>query len=415
VAFLMWWVLAKLGTGQGIDRGRQPVRIALFILALPVLFSVVALFLRPRIADEVTGAERGLLLMAALSGVALLAADGISSLERAHTLMRRVVHGSAFVAATGIYQFVTGYNPGRRVSIPGLVSNIVVVDQDRSSFTRVQGTALHPIELGTLMGIVLPIAVHYALLARGRRARQIAWIEVGAMGTALAMAISRTGVVTVVITMLVFAAEWSWKRRAQALGIVAVFLVGLRLAIPGLVGTMLSLFTKIDEDTSTQVRSQRYGIAGHYFRQHPWFGRGFSTLFAATHQVFDNGWLYIATELGIAGIIGLALFFIILTFTARGARLRSTDLATHGLGQALAGVFLAMIVAFGTADMMSFTMLMGILFLMAGVTGALWRLTGGATGVTPPPRRAYRSWSPPPSGTDPLEPPVIEPGAMPVP
>ena len=29
LAFLLWWVLAKVGSGLGVDRGRQPVRIAL--------------------------------------------------------------------------------------------------------------------------------------------------------------------------------------------------------------------------------------------------------------------------------------------------------------------------------------------------------------------------------------------------
>jgi len=394
IAFLFWWVLAKLGSGLGVARGRQPIRIALFFLLLTVLISAVPLFLRPRISAEVTGIGRGLMLIAALSGVALLAADGITSMKRAHVLMKRVLDGAFFVALTGIGQFLTGFNPGRDISIPGLTRNIIVSDQDRSNFTRVQGTTLHPIEFGTLMGMLLPIAVHFAFMAKGRRSRQFAWLRVGAMTVGLAFAITRTGIIVAGIGMLFIAAEWTWRRRLQVAAMAMVMIAAMRLAIPGLIGTLTAMFTKLNQDNSTQGRTADYAIAGKLFGARPWFGRGFATLFPATQKIFDNGWLSIAIELGIIGIVAFAIFFFIITFTARGIRLRCTDLETHGLAQGLVGSFVGVAVAFATADLMSFTMLMGVFFLNIGITGALWRLTGGPTGVKPQPRRAYRSWKP---------------------
>ena len=74
--------------------------------------------------------------------------------------------------------------------------------------------------------------------------------------------------------------------------------------IPGLVGSLFALFTKFGQDTSTTVRQERYEIAGHYFLQHPWFGRGYNTLYPATQQVFDNAYLYVATEQGAFGLVG---------------------------------------------------------------------------------------------------------------
>ena len=53
------------------------------------------------------------------------------------------------------------------------------------------------------------------------------------------------------------------------------------------------------------------------------------------------------------------------------------------MAQALAGVGVAMLVIFMTADMFSFAMEMGMFFLLFGVTGALWRLTGGQQGGIP--------------------------------
>ncbi len=212
----------------------------------------------------------------------------------------------------------------------------------------------------------------------------MAWAEVGLIGAVLPMALTRTGVVAAVVTLMAISADWSWRRRGRVVVVILLFVGALRVAIPGLIGTLTALFTKINEDDSTTARVGRYQIAGHYFWQHPWFGRGFNTLYPATHQVFDNWYLYTLTETGAVGLAVMFIFFFIVICTARGARLRATDPLTHEVGQALAGIGVAMMIMFATADMMSFTMIMGVFALMVGATGAFWRLTGGASsGLVP--------------------------------
>jgi polysaccharide biosynthesis protein PslJ len=377
VVFLIWWAAAKMASGLGVDRGRQPVRVALLCFSVPVLTSIVVMFMRTTIPKEVTGAERGLLYYAALIGIALLAADGITSLERVHVLMRRVVHFATFVAVVAIVQFLTGYNPAGRLRIPGLARNLVIENQARSRFLRVQSTTLHPIELGALMGIALPIALTYAFLTEGKWPKRIVWAEVLLIGAVLPMALSRTGAVVALVGMIAIAMDWSWKRRGRVFAAAIALLAVMRLLIPGLIGTMIALFTDITQDNSTVARLHRYQIAGHYFLQHPWFGRGLNTLYPVSQQIFDNAYLYLAVEEGVFGIVGMALFLFILLFTARGARLRSTDPMTRALSQALAGVVVAMGLAWATADLTTFTILIGTFFLIAGVIGAMWRLTGG--------------------------------------
>ena len=80
LAFLLWWVLAKVGSGLGVDRGRQPVRIALlaFVAAGPGQPGRRSTS-RPFTGLESSGVYRGLVYLAALCGVALVAADGIPS------------------------------------------------------------------------------------------------------------------------------------------------------------------------------------------------------------------------------------------------------------------------------------------------------------------------------------------------
>ncbi len=104
--------------------------------------------------------------------------------------------------------------------------------------------------------------------------------------------------------------------------------------------------------------------------------------------------------MGAVGLAAWILLFLIMAFTARGARLRAVDPETRALAQALVGVAVAMMVIFMTADMMSYTMEMGMFFLLFGVTGALWRLTGGQRGGIPAgrghsPRAARRPTSDP--------------------
>ncbi len=384
LGFLLWWGLAKLGTDSGVDRGRQPIRIALLGLVVAALASVAALFLRAASSgQEITSAYRGLVQIMALAGIALLAADGISSLERLHTLMHRFVAGVSLVASLGLLQWLTGYNPAATLSVPGLVRNVDLTAQGRSDFTRVQSTTVHPIELASLLGITLPIAVVYALQAQDRRTKLVRWTEVAVIAAVLPLALARTGVIAALIGLLAIAMDWSWRRRGRAAAVAGAAVVAMRLAVPGLVGTIISLFQQFGQDSSTTDREGRWQIAGHYFEMHPWFGRGLNTYYAATGLYFDNQYLGTATETGALGLVAWVLLFLIMAFTARGAHLRATDPETKALGQALAGVAVAMMVIFMTADMMSYAMEMGMFFLLLGVTGALWRLTGGQQGGVP--------------------------------
>ena len=114
--------------------------------------------------------------------------------------------------------------------------------------------------------------------------------------------------------------------------------VAMRLAIPGLVGSIIALFSNFSQDSSTQDRAGRWQIAGHYFEMHPWFGMGLNTFYPATGRFFDNQYLGTATELGAVGLAAWILLFLIMAFTARGARLRAVDPETKALAQALVGV-----------------------------------------------------------------------------
>lgn len=374
LGLLVWWGLAKIGSGHGVARGRQPLRIALFVVLVSLVASLVGFAQRYTIGAEKTAAVRGLLVFAALAGVALFAADGIRDVERVRVLLRRVVAGVSVVAGIGIVEFLSGFNPAQAMAVPGLVRNLELPDQGRLLFLRVQSTALHPIELGAVLGLTLPLAVELAIWSEGRR-RILAWLQVAVIGAVLPMTLSRTGVIAATIGLVVVAWHWDGRRKLLAVGAVTGFVAVLRLVQPAIIDGLFTIFVTVGQDESTTGRTGDYEVVATLLLERPWVGRGLSTLHPATGQIFDNQYLYTATETGLVGVAAILGLFVTVLAMTRVVHHRAPDPDIRGVAQALTGLTVAMAVIYATADMASFAIAMTLFFLLAGVTGALWRLT----------------------------------------
>jgi O-antigen ligase len=94
-------------------------------------------------------------------------------------------------------------------------------------------------------------------------------------------------------------------------------------------------------------------------------------------QVFfftDDQYLGSLIETGVLGLTALLALFAIGWFIARSARRVSIDEETRHLAQALAAPMAIVFVTYATFDAFAFPMAAGLTFLMAGCTGAIWRL-----------------------------------------
>jgi O-antigen ligase len=116
-------------------------------------------------------------------------------------------------------------------------------------------------------------------------------------------------------------------------------------------------------------------------RQSFLFGRGFGTFipseFTPPYQPvasLDNQYLGSLIETGIVGLACLILLLLVWLFTALGARRRSRDPATRELALGLAGSSLALAFGLYVFDAFSFATVSGLMFVLLGMTGALWRL-----------------------------------------
>ncbi len=369
------WVLGRFVPGSGLVGGHQPVRAVAIAFLLAVFASYVTAASGPFRAGDLSAADRGVLLAVGLVGITAFVADARVDRERIVVLLRRVVLGGEVMALVGTAQFLAGLDPFRYVKFPGLsLNHEYVAFYHDSGFRRVASTAGHPIEFGAVMAMVLPLALHFAFFAEPEHRRR-RWIGVGLIAVAIPMSLSRSAVLGVTVAMIVLLASWTPEQRRRVLMALPVFLIGVRVMIPGLLGTIVSAFRNISGDPSFRGRNERRGMIGDFISSHPVFGMGFGTFDPVKYVLLDNAYVGTTVELGYVGLSVLVLLFSVGFFCARGARRRATNPRDRDLAGALAAAILVPAVEFVTFDAFAYAIITGLVFLLVGCAGALWRLS----------------------------------------
>jgi hypothetical protein len=369
-AYLVTWLHSSLPSA----RQPQPVRRAAIAWGCAIMATYVSVNRHALPSLELNGADRGLILISGWLGVLLLAADGIDSMERLETLIRRVVMGGTAMAALGVTQFMTGLNFASYVAIPGLISQHPFTDlATRDSLYRPSATAQTAIELAAVLAVCLPLAIYQARFAP-RKVRLRRWLQVAVIGAVLPMTVSRTAIVALVTISLVLLPSWPKRERRLAYLVGSVATVVLWASIPGLIGTFQGLFLKIGSDTSTTSRTGAFKAAGPFISQHPWLGHGFDTFFPQTYFFTDDQYLLLLIETGVIGLLAMVALFVTGWRTARSARRTSSDPRMRYLAQCFAAAVAASAVSFATFDAFSFSIISGLTFLVLGCAAAVWRL-----------------------------------------
>ncbi|QCW50793.1 hypothetical protein FE634_10905 [Nocardioides dongxiaopingii] len=373
LACLLWWAAHQLGRSAPTAPAPAPVRTALVALAFAVGASFVAATVRPIDPQEFSTATLGLVLLAGWGGVLLVGNDGIASRKRLVVLVRRVVALSAAMATLGIVQFLTGETLVDKISVPGLAVNHSLTSLTlREGFSRPSATATHPIEYGAVITMMLPLALALAYGDRERSALR-RWVPVAAIGICIPLSISRSALVAGAVALVVVLA--SWPRAARAVAGVAL-LVGsvlMYLLVPGMLGSLLGLFTRIGSDSSALSRTGSYDIAAEFVATSPVFGRGFGT-FLPAYRILDNQYLGLTIEIGLVGLTAFLAVLVAALWSAVRARRAARDLLGAQLATGLLGAVAAGAVNLALFDGLSFSMSAGVLFLVLGLAGACRRL-----------------------------------------
>lgn len=399
---LVWWICATLGGLNHAPR-HSPIRVVLGILAVCVTLSYISATLRgwyvPADVREATSdifdlapatlqqvratsldaADRGLISFASWLGIALVAADGLRSWTDLDRVVKCLSVMGAFMGGIGLLQYFFGINIASLFKLPGLVANdeFGAIDA-RSVVRRVQATAIHPIEFGVVLATIFPLALHRAIYHAHSKSALIPTLLIG---LAIPVAVSRSAILVLTVTMVVLFIGWPPRWRLRAILIAPVSVVVIRVLMPGVVGTTIAFFTHVNEDPSVSGRTDDYEIAFRVFSENPWFGRGLFTFIPRYYRILDNQYLRLMLEVGLFGMLAVMLMFIVAWGCARGARLRSSSGEHRHLSLALSASIAGLSLSYATLDAWSAPITAGITFLLVGLAAAARRVAMGGVGV----------------------------------
>lgn len=372
--FVGWLVTALLGFHDPIHT-RHPVRGALGLLWICTLLSYAGM---PRYAPNETqrlSADRWLLLLLGVSGVILVAAEHLREPRDVLRVVRTVVWGATFSAVVAMLQFWARWDvkPLLRQLLPGFEVTVENGSyQGRDALMRVSGTAIHPIELGVVAGLLLPLAIWLGLRDRHRPALR-RWAPALLIGMCVPMSVSRSAVLAIGVSMAVFVVCLPARRRAWALAGAPVALVAVFASTPGYLRTIANSFGAGTEDPSITNRLDNYPRVVALVRDAPWLGRGGGTFLPADATlILDNQYLKSAIELGLPGLLALVLFFLVPVLAAADLRRRTADPELRSLAAALGGGCLAAAVGAYAFDAFSFAQFASVHAVVIGLIGACW-------------------------------------------
>jgi len=371
----VWWVVARMSPWLPVA-GRQPMRWALFAFVMSNLVSYAIGFLRGLTPMESNAADNSMVVIAELAGVILITADGVANWGRLRTLLRFFIGCCCYMSVIAMVQYMAKFDITEYMYLPGLeVKGVVNGLQPRGTEIRAAATALHYIELSTVLAIALPLALHFGRFAVTQKSKRI-WAGISLMLlTGNLVTLSRTGMVAIVIGLLTLLPMWDWRRRYNTLVAGAFPLAAVAVAKPSLARTLFDLFAGASQDDSITSRTERYGMVGYYFSQRPWFGRGSGTWVSPQYHFLDNSWLVTALTNGIVGAAALAGLFITGIVLASIALKRATNAEDKHLCATLIASQLISIFATATYDSFYFTTGAVIIVFSTGLCATAWRLT----------------------------------------
>jgi polysaccharide biosynthesis protein PslJ len=404
---------------QSLPFQLEPYRL---VVGLLLVIWVIALLIDPRVRARTTGFEAPLALIAcATLGSELINPGRVSayssfvvkalwllacfvlfaylvvSVVRTRAVVERLltvlVGGGSVVALAALVQRRTGFNVFNHLHpiLPFFEYNAEAAKQVelRGGNLRAFASAGHPIELSTVMAMLVPFAVYLAISRRQRAW----WLAVVLLLLADFTGGSRTGVIGVLVILAVFL----WLRPRQTLRFwPAIFplIVILHFAAPGAIGGVLEgFFPKgglVAQQSETFIgpggkveyanRLSRIGPELHEFSLHdPFFGIGYGTRVVGKASVADNAiilddqWLDTLLETGLLGVLGWVWLFV-LVVRRLGARAKLERTSSEGW---LPVAFAASVAAFACAmlfyDAFSFDMGTCVVFAIIGLAAVVLR------------------------------------------
>jgi O-antigen ligase len=287
--------------------------------------------------------------------------------------------GLAMVAALGaVVEYRFGSNLFYELSgklLPGTVeAPLDVASLDGIGRITVYGSTGHPLELATMLGMMVPFALVGILDAHERRTKllygaALAVLMAGALATQ-----RKTSVVAPLAGVLVIVAYRPHGLVKQLVPIAVALILVIQLAAPGVVW---SLYSQLDPSRITSVESSRdrssdYDGVWPDVSSHLLLGRGFQSYDGLKYRILDNE--YLATIIGV-GLIGLVVYIAILvtTMTAAHGTIRGPDPRRARYALAASATVAVLATATFLFNVLAFPHVPYLFFFIAGLVVALRR------------------------------------------
>ena len=383
IAFIAAGWIASLLVDPRVRLRRSNFDAPLLAVAMSILASVVWNHSRINALGVQSEVTKRLTFFLSFFLIVYLFASVVRTYAALDAIARTLVAAGGFLALTALVESVTHYNVFNHLqgNVPllkfqGLPYSLVAQDV-RGARLRVYASSEHPIALGALFAMLIPLAV-YVARTRGRRWWPIvSLLFLGSLAT-----VSRTAIVMLIVIALMYV--WLRRREVRRLWpLILPALVVVHIALPGMIGSLSqSFFPKgglIQEqrqgaNTRGSGRVADIGPALSEWSKDPLFGEGFGSRVTdkkTTHNasILDDQWLGTLLEVGFVGI--LAWIWLFVRFVRRLAHVAKQDQTERGwLALALAAGPCAYAVGMATYDAMSFVQVTVLLFILFGLGGA---------------------------------------------
>jgi O-antigen ligase len=377
LVFALWLASVAFGLHRTLEFG-HPGRVALGALVFVSCLSYAAMYVGisgPSTETTRASADRWMFLMIASSGIVLVTTESTRTVDSAMILVRALLRGAVFCSLVAAVQFVTHYDPMVWIQgiMPGFQNNGGNQPfQERGSFLRVAGSTFHPIELGVLASMLVPLSLWRALYDRTGR-KWMHWAGTGLLVFAIAATVSRSGMVGILTVALVLVPFLPSRARQWSLLAFLGIAMALFVAVPGLMATLFGTATAGTADTSITARLEDYPRVEAMVSARPWTGIGPGAYLTRNAiEILDNQYLKTIVEMGIPGFVALLAYTVVPGVAAWIAAFYAKDERLKTLAGAVAAACLVAAPAAAAFDALGFPVFALVYPFCVGLSGSVW-------------------------------------------
>jgi polysaccharide biosynthesis protein PslJ len=235
---LLVWLRARRGTISAVG-----MRWQLLALTGAALATQIVNFSALREQEGTNAALKSLSYFLSYLLVFLIVASVTRSLDQADAVLRALVLGGALVAVFALYESRTDYNFFDHLNrfVPGLVPEPREVFLVRGGLLRVHASAQHPIALGVVLAMVVPIALYLSTRASSVLRSRLWLVAGGIAGAGAVVTISRTTVI-MFVAMPIMAIALRGRAITKYWPVLLVLPILMHAAAPGALGSLYKSF-----------------------------------------------------------------------------------------------------------------------------------------------------------------------------